>query len=141
VNKWFIIVVLLLAGVYTLASNISPNRVDDVQVRSHADSTAEKILLAINQDDYTSFIAELDESLKTSFTESEFHNYSAYVKSNYGIYESKVFVNAIKGEDYVAVIYALKFLAGKPGYLEIHLIPSTGLGPVSSFEIHPPINR
>lgn len=140
-NKWFIIVVLLLAGVYTLASTSSPNRVDDVQVRSHADYTAEKILLAINQNDYASFIAELDQSLKTGLTESEFHNYSAYIKSNYGVYDSKVFVNAIKGEDYVAVIYALKFLLGKPGYLELHFSQSDGLGPVISYEIRPPINR
>ncbi|MEQ8176027.1 MAG: hypothetical protein ABRQ26_13285 [Syntrophomonadaceae bacterium] len=140
-NKWFLIVVLLLAGVYGLALNSAPNRLDDSQVHSRADSIAEKMLLAINQDDYASFTADLDQSLKTVLTESEFHNYSAYIKSNYGTYESKVFVNAIKSQNSVIVLYGLKFLPGKAGYLELYFGQSDGLGPVISYEIRPPINR
>jgi hypothetical protein len=141
VNKWFIIVVLLLAGVYALALNYAPNQLDDAQMRARADATAEKMLLAINQDDYASFVAELDQSLKTDLPESEFHKYSAYIKSNYGTYSEKGFVNAIKNQDSVVVIYGLKFLPGKAGRMELYLSKSDGSGPVISYEIRPPIYR
>ncbi|KAB3547803.1 MAG: DUF3887 domain-containing protein [ANME-2 cluster archaeon] len=84
--------------------------VDDVgQVRGYADPITERILVAMNEDDYTTYSEDFDQTMKNAMTAAVFDETNAVIRSKIGDYVSKEFWKAESKDQYMIVYYKAKF--------------------------------
>ena len=84
--------------------------VDDVeQVRGYADPVTENILVAMNENDYTRYSEDFDQTMKHAMTVAVFDEKNAAIRSKIGDYVSKEFWKAESKDQYTIVHYKAKF--------------------------------
>ena len=82
---------------------------DVEQVRIYADPVTEQILVAMNEDYYTRYSEDFDQTMKNTMTEAVFIETNAVIKSKIGDYISKEFWKAESKDQYTSVYYKAKF--------------------------------
>ncbi|MEA3324769.1 MAG: DUF3887 domain-containing protein [Euryarchaeota archaeon] len=79
------------------------------EVREYADPVTENMLMAMNEDDYTRYSEDFDQTMKRAMTEAVFDETNAVIRSKIGDYASKEFWKAESKDQYTLVYYKAKF--------------------------------
>ncbi|KAF5418117.1 MAG: hypothetical protein C5S49_02070 [Candidatus Methanogaster sp.] len=82
---------------------------DADQVRGYADPITEKILLAMNDDYYTRYSEDFDQTMKNAMPEAVFNDTNAMITSKIGDYVSKEFWKTERKDNYTIVHYKAEF--------------------------------
>jgi hypothetical protein len=104
----FVLVILVAVafGIYIFAQTPA---VDVGKVRAYADPITEKILLAMNEGNYTKFSENMDPSMKRAMPEPVFQQTVAFIKSKVGNYVSKDFSKVELQGNFTVVYYRAKY--------------------------------
>lgn len=86
-----------------------PGYREETRIRNHADPIAAQMLTALSQDDFTEFSKHFDEHLQTTLSETDFHNYSQYVRESYGDYQSSRYYSTISYPEVTVVKYIAQY--------------------------------
>ncbi len=101
-----VMLVAVAVGIYTFAQTPA---VDIGKVRAYADPITEKILVAMNEGNYTKFSENMDSSMKRAMPEPLFQQTVALIKSKVGDYISKDFSRVELQGDFTVVYYRAKY--------------------------------
>lgn len=91
------------------------SKVDTKSVRGYSDNITETLLIAGNDEDYTTYLRYFDKSLQTLITKNKFQDSMKIIKGKIGNYvpKSAAFQKAVNqskdGKKYTTVIYKAKF--------------------------------
>jgi len=80
-----LIFLISMALILIMAAVACGAKVDE-EVVSFTDGAAEKVLIALNDQDYESFQQDMDDAMQKTITEQEFMRLSAYLKGAVGEY-------------------------------------------------------
>ncbi len=97
------IIFICMIGVLVVGCGAKPTE------PSYASSLTDKVLTAINQDDYASFSQDFTQTMLTSIPEAAFHQLSSQLKGKIGDYVSKQFQSAGVQNGITTVIYKAKY--------------------------------
>lgn len=130
-----LLVLILLAGLFLAACQSS--KTDINSIRQHTDPVAEQMFLALNNNDYNSFIAPGSDSFKKSITPDEFTRLRDMSIGVYGPYTSKSYFTFKQNPDSVTLEYALQFTDRfkNPFTAVLDFEQQDGRGPVSNFQL------
>jgi len=103
------IAVVVIAAAVAFAGCMEKNQVDAEQVRMYADQITEDILLAMNEDDYTKYSDNFDQTMRNAIPGAVFNETNAMIKSKIGDYVSKEFQKAEGKDQYTIVYYNARF--------------------------------
>jgi len=98
------IAAVVIAAAAPFAGCVDKNHVDAGQVQEYADPITENILLAMNEDDYTKYSDNFDQTMKNAVPDAVFNQTNAMIKSKIGDYISKEFQKA-EGKDQYTIVY------------------------------------
>ena len=105
-----IVAVIVAVAISSGCMEKSGVEVADVgQVRGYADPVTEQILVAMNEDYYTRYSEDFDQTMKNTMTEAVFIETNAVIKSKIGDYISKEFWKAESKDQYTIVHHKAKF--------------------------------
>jgi hypothetical protein len=78
---------------------------------SYAKSITENVLLALNNNDFTRYTADFDQTMKQAFSQSAFNQVKSTIASKVGSYAagSLEFTQAVTQDNYTVVVYSAKF--------------------------------
>ena len=102
-----VIVAVAVSGGCMEKSGVEVALVD--QVRGYADPVTENILVAMNEDDYTRYSEDFDQTTKNAMTEAVFDETNTVIRSKIGDYVSKEFWKAESKDQYTIVYCKAKF--------------------------------
>ena len=116
-----LIAVVVIAAAVALAGCMEKNQVDTEQVREYADPITENILLAMNEDDYTKYSDNFDQTMRNAISGAVFNETNAMIKSKIGDYVSKEFQKAEGKDQYTIVYYNARF-ADEPDDVTVKVV-------------------
>ena len=110
-----VVVLVAIAGCMEKNGGEGEGEVADVgQVRGYADPITEQILVAMNEDYYTRYSEDFDQTMKNIMTKAVFVETDAVINSKIGDYVSKEFWKAEIKDQYTIVHYNATF-TDEPG--------------------------
>lgn len=104
-----VVVAAAISGGCVDKNGIEVEEVDAGQVRGYADPIAEKILLAMNEDYYSRYSEDFDQTMKNAMPEAVFNETNAMITSKIGDYISKEFWKTESKDNYTIVHYKAEF--------------------------------
>ncbi|MBC7113781.1 MAG: DUF3887 domain-containing protein [Candidatus Methanomethyliales bacterium] len=104
----FVLVLLIAVAVGIYIFTQTP-AVNVEKVRAYADPITEKILVAMNEGNYTKFSENMDASMKRAMPEPVFQQTVALIKSKIGNYTSKDFSRVELQGNFTVVYYRAKY--------------------------------
>lgn len=116
-----LIAVVVIAAAALFAGCMEKNQVDAEQVREYADPITENILLAMNEDDYTKYSDNFDQTMRNAIPSAVFNETNAMIKSKIGDYVSKEFRKAEGKDQYTIVYYNARFV-DEPGDVTVRIV-------------------
>lgn len=90
-------------------SGCTSNTANNDELKPKLDPIVENILLSMKNNDYESFIKDMDEKMKATFTKDYFKTMNDKIIPEIGNYQSKEYWQAQKSGDYMVVFYKAKF--------------------------------
>lgn len=103
----------ILIVIFTLTllvfSGCSSNTASDNTLKDKVDPVAENILQSMNNSNHETFIKDMDEKMKSTFTKEYFKDMNDKMLPKIGTYKSKEYWQTQKSGDYQVVFYKAKF--------------------------------
>lgn len=96
------LLVMLLAG-------CSSGSVVDESFKGRVEPVAENIMQSIKSGDREAFLKDMDDKMKSVFTEAEFSKVEDTLSSKIGVYQSKEFWKSEKSGQYIIAYYKARF--------------------------------
>lgn len=111
---------------------------ETLKIRSRTDPMAERILKALDMNNYNEFSDSFNNSLKSEYNYEKFHDLHLFMKKNQGEYISKTFFSIIRDKNSITVQYAVVYKVKNPEYiLSLSYNNADGTGPVSGINLLP----
>jgi len=103
------IIALLLALAVIVLAGCSAGTGIDESFKGRVEPVAENILQSIKNGDRESFLKDMDDKMKSAFTQESFKEMNDTLASKIGSYQSKEYWKAEKSGDYRIAYYKAKF--------------------------------
>ena len=103
------IIALVLTLAVIILAGCSAGAGIDESFKGSVEPIAENILQGIKNNDRDSFIKDMDDKMKSAFTEESFKKMNDMLASKVGSYQSKEYWKAEKSGDYRIAYYKAKF--------------------------------
>jgi hypothetical protein len=109
------------------------------EVGAAADTITENILTSLDNNDYTGFSKNLDQTAKSTLTQTSFDQLYSLIKSSVGNYQSKELVSATAQGNTTTVVYIAKY-SSEPANVTatLGLQPLNGTLYISAFSLDSP---
>jgi hypothetical protein len=121
-----------------IAAACGTNKTETDKIKNRTDPMAERILKAIDGNNYAEFSLDFDNALKAEYTDARFHEMNAFMKKSQGDYVSKSFFSIIRDKNTLTVQYFAVYKIKTPTYvLSLTFNNPEGSGPVSGFNLIP----
>ncbi len=89
--------------------NLRGQPLDVDELKAYADPETENVLASLNNNDYAAFSKDLDQAMKSAFTQQSFDQLRNQIKSAVGDYRSKYFRAATMQNTITTVIYLTSY--------------------------------
>jgi len=103
------IIAALLALLVALLAGCSSGKTVDDSFKGRVEPIAENILQSIKSGDREAFLKDMDDKMKSAFTEKAFSDMESLLSSKVGTYQSREFWKAEKSGQYTIAYYKAKF--------------------------------
>ena len=126
---------ILLVFIFTACGTEKTER---DKILNRTNPIAERMLKAIDQNNYVEFSSDFDDSLKKDFTEKKFYDLHSFMKKSQGEYVSKSFFSIIRDKNSLTVQYFAVYKIKTPTYLlGLTFNNADGSGSLSRFSLIP----
>lgn len=137
-RKFSGLVKVLIPLIFFIITACGPNQAETEKIKNRCEPMAERMLKALDQNNYKEFSSDFDNSLKTSFTEVKFHELNSFMKKSQGDYVSKSFFSIIRDKSTLTVQYFAVYTIKTPTYvLSFTFNNPEGSGLISGFNLIP----
>jgi len=117
------IIALVLTLAVIILAGCSAGAGIDESFKGSVEPIAENILQGIKNNDRDSFIKDMDDKMKSAFTEESFKKMNDMLASKVGSYQSKEYWKAEKSGEYRIAYYKAKF-DKEEGYVVVKVVTS-----------------
>lgn len=123
-GRKFLIILSLMALILSIASAGCNNKVD-AEIISFTDAAMENVLVSLNEQDFESYIKDMDDEMLKVITKDSFEKFSAYLKDTVGEYkqDSKEYVDSYTQSGFYVVIYNANY-TNEPGNVIVKAVIS-----------------
>lgn len=103
------VLLVAVSMVLLIFSGCSSKTANDDTLKLKMDPITENILLSMKNNDHEGFVKDMDEKMKTTFTQDYFKTMNDKIIPKIGSYQSKEYWQTQKSGDYEVVFYKAKY--------------------------------